>query len=338
LEALHWSGVSALGRMMFGGRGAILMLHHVRPAVEKLFAPNAHLEVTPCFLNALLSDLKRDGYDFIAMDEVADRLESPGERPFLAVTLDDGYRDNLEHAAPIFRRLNIPYCIYIAPGMVDGETALWWEDLERVIAAQSSVKWLGKDYPTANLYEKLSAYEQISDQISNVLSEPQARAALATLCRFHGEDWKKRVKEELLSWRELEQLKEDQLCTLGAHSMEHFMLAKLSEKDAKQDLEVSRASIVQKLGIPVKHLAYPYGFESACGAREYAMAMDVGFTTAVTTRHGVLNKNHIAHLHGLPRISVNGRFQKERLVKGLLSGIPALMINKGRPLGDDLRA
>src|SRR3977135_1411696 len=47
LEALYFSGAHILMRPFVSGVGAILMLHHVRPARTDRFQPNRQLEVTP---------------------------------------------------------------------------------------------------------------------------------------------------------------------------------------------------------------------------------------------------------------------------------------------------
>ena len=84
------------------GSGMILMFHHVRPWIEKPFAPNASLEITPDFLALTVEMLRRQGVDIISLDEVPDRLqEDCGGRPFAVLTFDDGYRNNLEFAATL---------------------------------------------------------------------------------------------------------------------------------------------------------------------------------------------------------------------------------------------
>jgi peptidoglycan/xylan/chitin deacetylase (PgdA/CDA1 family) len=42
-------------------------------------------------------------------------------KPLVAVTFDDGYRDNFQHAAPILRRHGIPAAFFVATGIVDSE-------------------------------------------------------------------------------------------------------------------------------------------------------------------------------------------------------------------------
>ena len=65
LELLYYSGASQALRPILGGLGAIFMLHHVRPGggLQTGFAPNAGLEVTPEFLDAVIAFVKLRGYD-----------------------------------------------------------------------------------------------------------------------------------------------------------------------------------------------------------------------------------------------------------------------------------
>ena len=76
LELLYYSGASQALRPVFGGLGAIFMLHHVRPGggQQMGFAPNAGLEVTPEFLDAVISFVKLRGYDLVSMTEAVRRI------------------------------------------------------------------------------------------------------------------------------------------------------------------------------------------------------------------------------------------------------------------------
>jgi peptidoglycan/xylan/chitin deacetylase (PgdA/CDA1 family) len=74
-------------------------------------------------------------------------------------------------------------------------------------------------------------------------------------------------------------------------------------------------------------LAYPVGDPTSAGPREFRIAAELGFKTAVTTRPGVLFKGHRDHLTALPRISINGEFQQHRYLKVLMSGAATAMWN-----------
>ena len=100
----------------------------------------------------------------------------------------------------------------------------------------------------------------------------------------------------------------------------------------RSELENGRAVIEAALGVRPQHLAYPVGDRSAAGAREFKIAAELGFKTAVTTRPGVVFRRHSGHLTALPRISLNGDFQRPRYARVLVSGAATAMWNGFRPV------
>ena len=78
---------------------------------------------------------------------------------------------------------------------------------------------------------------------------------------------------------------------------------------------------------PVLHLAYPYGDRIAAGAREFALAHAAGFKTAVTTRPGMVFPENAEYPTALPRVSLNGNYQNERILPVLTSGAATAVWN-----------
>jgi len=140
LSALHYSGADAMIAPLTRRIGAILMLHHVRPEKPSSFEPNHSLKVTPDFLEQVISQVIASGFEIVALDEAHFRLiEGNYGKPFVCFTFDDGYRDNLEYAYPIFKRHNLPFAIYVPTEYADGYGDLWWLALEKVIAQVEAV-------------------------------------------------------------------------------------------------------------------------------------------------------------------------------------------------------
>jgi hypothetical protein len=75
MEALYFSGAHRMLRPLLGGVGAILTLHHVRPARSDAFQPNRLLEVSPQFLEDVLRELRRSDVDIVTLDEMHRRLK-----------------------------------------------------------------------------------------------------------------------------------------------------------------------------------------------------------------------------------------------------------------------
>jgi peptidoglycan/xylan/chitin deacetylase (PgdA/CDA1 family) len=92
-------------------------------------------------------------------------------------------------------------------------------------------------------------------------------------------------------------------------------------------MQLSAATIEAALGRRPAHFSYPVGDRTSAGPREFRIAAEVGFKTAVTTRPGVLFPEHAAHLTALPRISLNGEYQQRRYARVLLSGAATALWN-----------
>src|SRR5262249_31053424 len=133
--------------------------------------------------------------------------------------------------------------------------------------------------------------------------------------------------ELCMDWDELNRLACDPLVTIGAHTVNHVMLAKVPERSARAEMEMSRSVIEASLGLRPDHLSYPVGDAPSAGEREFRIAAELGFKTAVTTRPGVIFPEHREHLLALPRISLNGEHQQLRYVRVLLSGAATAVWN-----------
>ena len=136
LSTLHFSGADAMLAPFTRGLGAILKLHHVRPEHPGRFEPNRNLKVTPEFLERTITLVRQQGFDIISLDEAQFRLLEGAirDKPFVCFTFDDGYRDTLDYAYPIFRRHGLSFAVYVATDYADGHGDLWWLALEAVIA------------------------------------------------------------------------------------------------------------------------------------------------------------------------------------------------------------
>ena len=111
LNALYFSGAARLLRGAFRGVGALLTLHHVCPEKETDgFSPNRILDISPEFLTAAITRIRKAGFDLVSLGEFTRRMhERDFGRRFVSFTLDDAYRDNYEHAYPIFAKHEVPF-------------------------------------------------------------------------------------------------------------------------------------------------------------------------------------------------------------------------------------
>jgi peptidoglycan/xylan/chitin deacetylase (PgdA/CDA1 family) len=337
MEALYFSGAHAVLRPFLGGVGMILTLHHVRPPRPDRFQPNRLLEVTPQFLERVAKRLRRSWLDVISLDEMHLRMQQRNfRRRFVCVTIDDGYRDTLQWAYPILKKYEIPFALYIPTSFPDRLGELWWLALEAVIARNDRIGLVvdGKDqrFDCATVADKRALYASAYQWLRSLKTEEELRHVIRDLCGRYQVDIAAFCEELCMSWDEVAVLAADPLVTIGAHTVNHVMLKKVPEKTARSEMEMSRAVIEASLGVKPQHLSYPVGDKTSAGTREFRIAAELGFKTAVTTRPGVLFSQHRKHLMALPRISLNGEFQQMRYVRVLMSGSATAMWNGFRPV------
>jgi len=332
LESLYFSGAHAALKPLVGGVGVILTLHHVRPPRPERFQPNRLLEITPHFLSRVVPLLRRCGLDLISLDEMHRRLtEGDFARRFVCLTFDDGYRDTLAYAYPILKAAGAPFAVYVTSSFADRLGEFWWLALEAVIARNDRIGLVieGKNrtFACASVAEKRALYDELYWWLRRRPTEAETRDIVRDLAACYQVDYAAFCKELCMGWQELAQLAADPLVTIGAHTVNHPMLAKLPAETARAEMDLSRSVIEAALMVRPQHLAYPFGDQTAAGPREFAAAAELGFKTAVTTRPSVLFASHRRQLTALPRISLNGEYQQLRYVRVLLSGSATAMLN-----------
>jgi peptidoglycan/xylan/chitin deacetylase (PgdA/CDA1 family) len=333
LETLYFTGAHRVLSPLWGGVGLIFTLHHVRPARKGRFQPNRLLEVTPEFLEGTILRLKKRGVDLVGMNELHRRLrEQDFSRRFAAFTFDDGYRDNLEFALPILERHEVPFAQYVATSFPDRLGELWWVALERVVerADRIVIPIEGREhfFYCERADQKREVFAQIYGWLRSLSDESEMRAVVRDLCDRYGVDPGAPCRELCMSWPEIEKMANSKLATIGAHTVNHVMLKKWPREKALNEMRRSREVIEASLGRPCEHFAYPVGDPASADAREFELAAEAGFKTAVTTRPGVLFPEHREHLTALPRVSLNGNFQALRFVDVFLSGAPFAFWNR----------
>ena len=335
IELLFYSGAARLLTPLCRGIGAVFMLHHVRPGggQQRGFAPNQSLEITPDFLNRVIEHLRSLGYEFASVAQAVERIrEGRGQRqrPFVAFAIDDGNRDILVHAWPVFRKHACPFTIFVAPAITDGTCELWWRGLEAVIAGEPhmSITVGGRrfDMPTATDAQKSAAWHRLY-WVVRTMGEYEQRQFIRALCSDRGIDLNAICRAEAMTWDELKAIASDPLCSIGAHTINHFALGGLPIADAEAEMRGSAERITAMLGVRPRWFAYPYGDRIAASQREFELARNAGFEAAFTTRRGLIHGAHGNSLMALPRISLNGLFQNLRYVDVMLSGAPSAIFN-----------
>ena len=258
----------------------------------------------PDFLAAFVEGFRRNGWEFVSMDDVTRRIGRAGAgRPFAALTFDDGYRDTLARAVPILERLQVPFAVYVPTGAVTHDLYAWWLGLRALFRSRDEVAidCMNARFSCADLAGMRAGLKAVTNWVA---SDHRRALELAPTFSKHAISMQALNESYFLGERGLHQLAGCHLATVGAHTSTHAALTTLEAHQARAEMADNKAFVERLLDRRVKHFAYPYG---AHGKRDEELARDVGFATAVTTVPTPVYTQHRRTPYALPRVSVRSR-------------------------------
>jgi peptidoglycan/xylan/chitin deacetylase (PgdA/CDA1 family) len=297
--------------LLAGGGATCLMYHHIAPGParrEARFQPNLELFVAEEEFEKQMAWLAKN-HESLAVGEAVALLKA-GKLPRRAaiVTFDDGYRDNLL-AVPILKRHHVPAAIYITTGAIARARTFWWDEHEAILGAVERLElgWQGTTHRwelgTRELKERAFADLNRMFKALPPAGQDELLAVLRASAEAAGLPPPYFNAEAMLTWDEVIALDREPLITIGAHTVDHFVMRQLRDEELQRQIRESRDELERRLGHPVHHFAYPFGREEHADEREFAAVEQGGFVSAVTTRPAHWRGKE--SMHALPRLAVD---------------------------------
>ena len=313
----HVTGLNRALALRYRGCGIIFALHSVT-AGDAFYPDDLMLRCPASKLEWILRCLRQMQLDFVRLDEAVARLETPAARPFVALTLDDGYADNLTQALPVMEKFSAPFTVFVTTGMITREIDAWWFGLTELVRTSDRVELprLGR-FECADRIAKRHAYAAITNAVH---ADFDMLADVREAIEQAGIEIPALVDREALTERQLRILAQHPLVTIGGHTTTHLNLKRASAATARAEMADNRKFLQHITGQRIDHIAYPFGHSGACGEREAEISRALGFRTAVTTRAGTIFPEHRNHLHALPRVCLT-RDENTATLHGKLNGL-----------------
>jgi peptidoglycan/xylan/chitin deacetylase (PgdA/CDA1 family) len=312
--------------MTLGPRALILCYHRVAEPQADPWG----LCVGPTRFAEQMQVLRTDWQPVPLTDLVARlRADSLRDRS-VAVTFDDGYRDNLVVASEWLTAAEVPATMFVVTGDEARPTAFWWDDLERLLLhpgrlpdrlrlsvngrsyewalgssanyresdAQRHRSWRAwEDPPTP----RHAAYYSLWAALQTSTQDERARV-LAVLEALADRGDTPLESRQLLTAEELARLSRVPGIDIGAHTVTHPTLAALPVSEQRREIAASRARLTADLDLPIHAFAYPYGAAGNYTNETVALVREAGFLAACTTRASAVDT--ASDLFRLPRLQV----------------------------------
>ena len=227
---------------------SILYGHRVTKAIQHNITPYTKTTITPQFLDRFLE--RHADWQALSLYDIQTQ-NYHSSTPALALTFDDGYRDNLTELLPILEKHDVPAAIFLCNAFCNGTMEPFEHDFgSRLNPDQNDV------YETQRTILKRGPFKHRQAKL-NALIEKYDLPAFKTPTEF-------------LNPHDIQALINHPLITLGHHTKTHPLLSRLMPWQIWDELR-SNFDLI----------AYPYGGHN-CMVRLCArlLGYQMGFTTA----------------------------------------------------------
>ena len=252
--------------------------------------------------------LVRLAFPVVPLEKLA---EGGNGRARVALTFDDGLRNNIDVAYPILRKLGLSATFFVCPGLIEADSWLWnHEARERLHSLDAH----GLVELTARIGAPIDGVEPVVEWMKTLKIAQRRRVEQAI--RDGTPNFKpsaaQREEFDLASWEELREL-DPKTVTIGSHTMSHPILTSLDDAETEAETRDSRFALEQRLDRQVSIFCYPNGDLNdavLASARRY-------YRSAVTTVRGRLQG--AVDPYRLPRYSALAR-RSRRLARRMVFG------------------
>lgn len=289
-------------------RGPAILLYH--RIAEETFDP-CGLCVSPAHFSEHLEVLA-SRHEVVPLGELVRRIAANRtSRREIALTFDDGYRDNLDVALPLLQRHRLPATFFVTSGPARSHRGFWWDVLELAIlrnpdlpcqigvdiradreAMDSCGDWdapapASGDQRNGSVSRRHRAFRVLHDRLIEMAPGPREAALCRILqaCHVAGGT---QARERVLTTEQLRALARTPGIEIGAHSVSHAMLTALPAQERAAEIHASRSDLQELIGRPVHAFAYPYGaFDSATVAATREDGVEYACTCVPTRAHAL---------------------------------------------------
>ena len=268
---------------------AVLVYHRVM-ALDGHRYDKAVIEATPEEFDAQMGMLKKR-HSVLTPGELLDLIANPKKlRHFhVAVTFDDGYRDNYDYAFPILKSHGLSAMFFVPTHYVNSRRLSWWDQIAFVIRRserstltlrypQLTVVNVDRDNPDEAIRTVLRAFTRTKDA-----DLVRYLAAVEEACgmRLPAEA----DERQFMSWDEAREMDRAGMA-IGSHTHSHGILGNMTAEQQREECRKSRQQLEER-NLTADVLAYPVGTRTTFSATTIRCVRDEGYRVAFSNYGGV---------------------------------------------------
>lgn len=240
-------------------------------------------------LRSVLARLRRQGVDFMRLRDLAThvRTRTPLAGPTAVFTVDDGYRDFSDLAAPIFAGFDCPTTVFLITEFTAGRTWCWWDRVTVAFLTSPlrevtvTIDGRALRFALGHPDERRLGAAAVIDALKWVRDVERRRVVggIGELLRVELKDTPDEA-HGALGWGEVRSLASTGV-DFAPHSLTHPILSRLPVEHARREILQSWSDLRAELPDPAPVFSYPNGTADSFGTREIDIVRESGMMGAV---------------------------------------------------------
>ena len=264
-----------------------------KPRIQFLYVHHVFSDELEKF-ESLLTELMKY-HEFISYSDAVEKIHlNQIDKPYIVVSTDDGFKNNYTIASKILQKKKLKAIFYITTEFINCNRSSWIDYIEQCVEFNEkgvfNFSW-GIEEFSNNKKSKILFLSKIRNKVKNNPKINISRITEYILERLNCD-----IKEnitipifEKMNWNDVNNLKNNELFTIGGHSHSHQILSSMSYNNLLNDIGTSIELINKNLKINLRHYSYPEGMSHTYSDREINLLKKNGIKCCPTAIPGINN-------------------------------------------------
>lgn len=301
---LYYTGLHSFIR---GGSGklTILMYHSLSEKKPRGDSSLERMQVSRKNFRKQMAYLSRN-FNVLSLDAAIECLYGGGHLPknSVVVTFDDGFKDNYTIGLPVMRKHNIQAIIFLTTSLIGSSSPAWrhrlhlglqFSDAALITTALSMLNGAFSPGQMSALTELLGRGDRtaLADRFLDYMAEKndsgETKKIADTLIRELCLSRVFRMPDaRIMTWEDAREMLRHGI-SFGPHTMTHPILSSIPLEFAEREITSSRDEIERRLGVKVRHFAYPSGLKNDFTNEHKNILSRLGFLSGLAVGWGYNN-------------------------------------------------
>lgn len=274
------------------------LFHRVNPERDPLWDP-----MDVALFDRCISYISRH-YEVRLLEDLVRSPELHSGRNFATICFDDGYKDNIQYAAPILAKYNCRASFYVVTDCIDRNVPTWTHILEyrfqhtQVADISLDFDFLPAELRTSSVPDTQSrvAYVRRLKPFLKKLPHHQRQQVLDAVDQAYTDV---EVPHIMMDWDDVRALR-DAGHYIGSHTLSHCMLGTMPSAQQAAELTESAAIIEQQMGYRPLTISYPVGSYNTDTMR---LSHEAGYQMGLAVRQDLYDPERDS-IYEIPRIEL----------------------------------